>query len=429
MHHIRNVQGLNAPERAQGVICYKEQDGGQNHSEHDQPGGGSAYVDAIPNESQGGKGRHNPEPDQKRYGRIHNTRFVCHQHHHLLAKGNVNHGRRNGNPQAPAENHPHRQPEPNAIPRPDILSGKRLPGKGKSIDEEREKHQELHDYGADSQHGISIIHRQGRKAHVDEKEAHAPHKQVAVHREESAHILYPQRFPKVRISEEPAIVNQEQRHTQQKPCVLGREHRPGNALEPHPQFDGKQKAQQEVGHVHKDIRRHGTYGVLHADEKSLEHEQAQRCRRCPDPDEIVLARQSSHLIRAMNESQSNVYIKVLNGKDEQRYSQSRAYSLGENLHHRGKVPAAQSLRHHSSGSNAQEAQIPVEQIEKHGGNGHAANGYGIPDMAAHANVHHPNQRNGDIGQDARKRKPEHPPIHLFKRLIHRPRGTCRRTPA
>ena len=250
------------------------------------------------------------------------------------------------------------------------------------------------------------------KAHVYEQKAHAPYKQVAVDREELTHILQPQRFLYIHIFEQLAVVYQQQYDAQKQARVLSRKYRPRYTLETQSHLNGKQKAEDQIGNIDRDIRRHGAYGILHSYEESFEYEQRECCRRRPYPDEVILAGIVGNLRRTLYEAEGYVYVQILYGKYYKSYGKSRSYTLGKHLHHSVQVSPSKGLGYHAPGSNPQEAHVPVQQVKQHGGDSHAAYCHRIPYMAGNANVNHCHQRNGDVGQYAWYGQLEHLAVNM-----------------
>ena len=68
------------------------------------------------------------------------------------------------------------------------------------------------------------------------------------------------------------------------------------------------------------------------------------------------------------------------------------------------VSPAIGLGRKSAGTDTQKAEVPVQKVEKHRPDGDASDhdSRTAVKMACHSYVHHTDQRNGDVGQNARK---------------------------
>ena len=81
--------------------------------------------------------------------------------------------------------------------------------------------------------------------------------------------------------------------------------------------------------------------------------------------------------------------------------------------------AHSTLCRHATGAHAQEAEIPIEEVEEHGADGYAADGVRVGDMPHDSSIHQPDKRDGDVRQDAGNRQSQnlfvgvHLPAVLF----------------
>ena len=110
-----------------------------------------------------------------------------------------------------------------------------------------------------------------------------------------------------------------------------------------------------------------------------------------------------HLGSTIHDKEGRFHKEPLYGNQHQRASQGNTHGTGQYPGTFLTVSPAESLGGQSTGTHTQEAEIPIKKIEEHRTYGDAADHCGSigVKMAGNGNIHHSDNRDGDIGQNAR----------------------------
>ena len=82
------------------------------------------------------------------------------------------------------------------------------------------------------------------------------------------------------------------------------------------------------------------------------------------------------------------------------------------------VATSECLRRHSTCSDSQEAEIPIEQVKQHSTDGNSAHGRCIGDVAGNGNIDNAHKGNRDIGQDTWNGKTKYGTVQSEKMKIN-----------
>ena len=197
---------------------------------------------------------------------------------------------------------------------------------------------------------------------------------------------------------------------QQESAILGDEGAERYAFNAHCAVEGEPYAGCYINSIYCNIYRHRPYSILHTYKKALEGKVAKCCRGGPYSYKEIVPRKLLNLWRALYKGKGTLYINPLYCPYYEGDDKCGEESLHQDSGGCAEIAAAVCLRHHTGGANPQKAQIPVEQVKEHCGNGNAANHCGISYMTCHCKVHQPHQRNGYIGKDIGYGKPENAPV-------------------
>lgn len=78
VHHVGNVEGLDAYCGVEGIIGYEKANYRVYHSPHHSFCCSGSGVDSVIDEGRSTERRHYPQPDPERFGGLYNRLIVCH---------------------------------------------------------------------------------------------------------------------------------------------------------------------------------------------------------------------------------------------------------------------------------------------------------------------------------------------------------------
>ena len=210
-----------------------------------------------------------------------------------------------------------------------------------------------------------------------------------------------------RLLHQVAVFRAHQQERQQQARPLRHERADGHAIDAQRRIEREQPAGHHVHDIYPQVGDHREHRVLHADEPALEDEQRQRGGRRPDPDEEIVARHALHFRRAVHQQEHRLGEQPLDGQHQQRSHKCRGQALREGPDGSLHVAPPVRLRGDASRAHAQEAHVPVQQVEEHGADRDAADQHSVAQMTGDGRVHDTHQRYRDVGQDARHGEPDH----------------------
>ena len=277
-------------------------------------------------------------------------------------------------------------------------------------------------------HQVSLLSRYHRIAYVDHHEEHASAEVVQVHLHKTAHP--PEEAVQVVAgegTEDPAAVPEFRGYDAVcQAAVLRNDGAERDTVEseafPAADAQGKDYARDYVHHVDHQVGPHRTDRILHAYEPSPENHQGKGCRCSPDAYEEVAGGERLHRGTAVGEEHHRLEIGPLDEEHPRRHRERERKAAAEYPAAVPQVAASESLCGEPSGADAQEAETPVEQREKHGTDGDGAYEFGgagtagSREMACYGGVHHTHYGHGDVGQYARKGEPQD---FLVEAAVHR----------
>ena len=180
--------------------------------------------------------------------------------------------------------------------------------------------------------------------------------------------------------------------------VLGEDGAEGDAGDVPPQAQHEEERGEDVDNVERDGDPHGGLGVLHADEPAFDGVEAEGGRSGPDADEEVGQRHLHHLAAAFEDDGHEQRYGPLQGDEHQGDGQCDGAGADEGGE--GFVPAlgAVGLGGEAGGAHAEEAEVPIDEVEDGGADGDGPD-VGGGEVAHDGHVDHAEQGHGDVGDD------------------------------
>ena len=188
--------------------------------------------------------------------------------------------------------------------------------------------------------------------------------------------------------------------------------------------------QQDIHSVHQEVGHHGADGILHADEPALERKEGKSSRSRPDTDVEVAGGQFADFRAAVHRQKNQQQDCPLQHNEQETRSKSRLQAPAKNPAQLGIVSvgrvgqmSAVSLRSEPSGTGTEEAETPVQQVEKHSPDRDAADqGRGrisirTSQMPCHGQIHHSHQGNGEAGQDTGNGQPQDFAVEFHRNFL------------
>ena len=167
----------------------------------------------------------------------------------------------------------------------------------------------------------------------------------------------------------------------------------------HGRIDCQHITHSHIHDIHHHVRNHGANRVLHTDKPPLDCHQAQRCRCCPYADKEVLAGEDGYFRRTRDNRQGSCHKQPLQQPYQCRSQQRDSHTMRQQTCTLYPIVATVCLSGHTTRTDTQETEVPIQQIKQHRTNSYAADSMCIGDMSHNRCIHQSHQRNGDIRQD------------------------------
>ena len=180
--------------------------------------------------------------------------------------------------------------------------------------------------------------------------------------------------------------------------------------------EGQKDAEEDIANVDYHIGQHRTERVLHSDEPTAESHQAESGGCGPDADVEIFKSQGTDFFGAAYEKENQFLEGPLDQEQGEGYDERKSDSPRKVADAIVPILPSESLGGHPACTGAQESEVPVQQVEHQGPDRDSTDQSrrGGVQMAGHRDVHHPDQRNGQVGENARQSQTQ----HLFVQCIH-----------
>ena len=278
---------------------------------------------------------------------------------------------------------------------------------GKAVHDVREKGEQLHQQRVHGQDDVAVGRAGGGEKHRHCHDAGRSDEDVAVDAEEPFHgrmfkeARLPRMFPQQAVSALPEDAGREQ------PGILGDERAQGNAGHFHAEDEYEKQARGDVHHVLHDGHIHGNPRILHADEPPREAVRSQDGRCAPDADMEIERGHFPYFRAGVDEGEGCPSDGVLQNQEQGGHCHGHGERAEQDAHALRKVALAIGLRGQPPGSHAEEAEHPVNHVEKHASHGDGPDVGRVAQMACDGHVCQSQQRHGDVGHDGRQGNAEY----------------------